>query len=122
MTPEAGGGSVVGMDTGVIVCLTRCVPCQFQQHPGGPHWADDEDRAHAAATGQPEPTGQCGCHCTADPPYEMEPDGPDLDFVPLSAGPCSICGEHEACGYDNEGRALIHALGWDEDEPDEVAL
>lgn len=90
-----------------------------QQHPGGPHpWAGDEDRADAAERGLPEPTGPCGCYCAADPPYDMEPDEPDLDVVPLNAGPCSVCGEHDACGYDAEGRALIHANGWDEDEPE----
>ncbi|MCG6493405.1 hypothetical protein [Kitasatospora sp. A2-31] len=58
--------------TGAIICPTLCWPCQFGQHytPPAPHpWADDEDRAHAAATDQPEPTGNCGCWCakTAEP-------------------------------------------------------
>lgn len=33
--------------------------------------------------------------------------------LPISAGPCPVCGEFEACGYDAEGRALIHALASD---------
>jgi hypothetical protein len=49
-----------------IICATRCEPCMYGQHyqPPAPHpWAGPEDIAHAAATGQPEPTGNCGCHC-----------------------------------------------------------
>ena len=54
-----------------IVCYSRCWPCQFGQHydPPQPHtWADDEDRAHAKATGQHEPTGNCACHCAKQDP------------------------------------------------------
>jgi hypothetical protein len=48
------------------------------------------------------------------PPYEEpEIDGPDID-VQMRAEPCTVCGEAGACGYDAEGRALIHAIG-DED-------
>lgn len=25
--------------------------------------------------------------------------------------PCPVCGSDDACGYDSEGRPLIHALG-----------
>lgn len=49
-----------------IVCYSRCWPCQFDQHydPPTPHpWADDDDRAHAKATSQTEPTGNCACRC-----------------------------------------------------------
>lgn len=49
-----------------IICATKCEPCMFGQHysPFGEHpWAGPEDVAHAAATGQPEPTGTCGCYC-----------------------------------------------------------
>ena len=54
----------------VIVCYSRCWNCMFDQHydPPTPHpWADDEDREHAAATGQTEPTGNCACHCAREP-------------------------------------------------------
>jgi hypothetical protein len=49
-----------------IICPTRCEECMYGQHhvpPSPHHWAGPEDVAHAAATGQPEPTGNCGCHC-----------------------------------------------------------
>ncbi|MFD7554155.1 hypothetical protein ACFV9E_06395 [Streptomyces sp. NPDC059835] len=49
-----------------IVCYAQCVPCQFGQcrptptpHP----WAGPDDIEHAAATGRPEPTGNCACDC-----------------------------------------------------------
>lgn len=51
-------------DPGVIICLTQCWPCMTDScyetprlHP----WADQDDIDHAAATGQPAPTGWCGC-------------------------------------------------------------
>ena len=45
-------------------------------------------------------------------PFE---DGPDLDDTTNQDKPCPLCGEHGACGYDAEGRALIHALDATED-------
>jgi hypothetical protein len=37
---------------------------------------------------------------------DMEPVGYDeLDIL----APCEVCGESGACGYDSEGRPLIHA-------------
>ena len=93
--------------------LTRCEPCMFGQHPGGAHgWAGVEDIEHAKTTGQPDPSNQrCGCDCTDGPALD-EPEPPDLDgldevtFSDLE--PCKVCGEHGPCGYDAEGRALIH--------------
>lgn len=53
----------------VVVCRTRCTPCQFGEHHTPHHWhtwAEREDIDHAAATGQPDPsTSRCGCHCAA---------------------------------------------------------
>jgi hypothetical protein len=49
-----------------IICHTKCEPCMFGFHydPPAPHpWAGPEDIDHARETGQPEPTGNCGCHC-----------------------------------------------------------
>jgi len=49
-----------------IVCHAQCVPCQFgqcQPTPTPHPWAGAEDREHAAAIGQPEPTGNCACNC-----------------------------------------------------------
>ncbi|MFE9064858.1 hypothetical protein [Streptomyces violaceusniger] len=49
-----------------IICYAKCEPCMFGQHyepPQAHPWAGPADIAHAAATGQPEPTGNCGCHC-----------------------------------------------------------
>lgn len=54
-----------------IVCATKCEPCMYGQHYGepAPHpWAGPEDIEHAAKTGQPEPTGICGCHCAKPRP------------------------------------------------------
>lgn len=58
-------------ETPAIVCWSRCWTCMFDQHydPPTPHsWADDEDIAHAKATGQPEPTGNCACRCAQPRP------------------------------------------------------
>lgn len=43
-------------------------------------------------------------------------DGPELDDTTNQDKPCPLCGEQGACGYDNEGRPLIHALDAQEDE------
>lgn len=44
--------------------------------------------------------------------YRQE-DGPDYDIpedyeVPIQLGPCPVCHELGACGYDAEGRPMIH--------------
>lgn len=48
----------------------RCGACEYLgEHPNRPHsWADAEDIAHAAATGQPEPTETCACPCAKEQP------------------------------------------------------
>lgn len=49
-----------------IVCYAKCEPCQYGSHYDPPKvhgWAGTEDIDHARATGQPEPTGRCGCRC-----------------------------------------------------------
>lgn len=58
-----------------IICYTRCVPCQFggcYDPPQAHRWAGPGDIKHAQATGQPEPTGICGCPC-AHPTTEEVP-------------------------------------------------
>lgn len=53
-------------ETPAIICYTKCESCMYGYHyePPRPHrWAGDEDIDHAKATGQPEPTGNCGCWC-----------------------------------------------------------
>lgn len=104
---------------GALVCLARCEPCQWGQHPGGEHpWAGPEDLAHAAATGQ-SADGVCGCDCTREAAVE-ETDEPAVEFVPIDGPPpCHLCGADGACGYDDEGRPYIHA-SWDEDDTEEV--
>ena len=56
----------------VMVCLTRCYPCQFDEHPGRPHtWMAQDDAEHA---GHPWPLpdetaaeNPCGCRCAEEP-------------------------------------------------------
>jgi len=49
----------------IVVCYSKCWSCQFGEHTSEWHgWADEEDIAHAAETGQPDPSKQrCGCYC-----------------------------------------------------------
>jgi hypothetical protein len=96
---------------GVIICWTKCWPCNFGQHPGGEHtWADADDIEHAQNTGQPDPSSQsCGCWCVKEAPT-TEDGPPELDFVPLVDEPCPVCDSTTACGWDAEGRPLIHAV------------
>lgn len=52
----------------LCVLTTQCFECQYtgeHRNPPAWHtWADDADIAHAAATGQPDPTAsRCGCPC-----------------------------------------------------------
>lgn len=42
-----------------------------------------------------------------DDPDGLYYDGPDVD-VALSQQPCPTCGSSAACGYDSEGRPMIH--------------
>ncbi len=93
----------------VVHCHTkRCWGCILGQCPGGVHtWADLDDIAHAESTGRPDPSDQrCGCDCT-NRPAVAEPE-PDWDWEPLALEPCALCGEVAACGYDAEGRPMIH--------------
>jgi hypothetical protein len=93
----------------------RCEPCTWRSHPGGPHdWAGPEDVAHAANTGQPDPTGQrCACDCFDQPATDEPPFGDDES---LTDQPCVVCGEAGACGYDAEGLPMIHATWIEDDE------
>jgi hypothetical protein len=57
----------------VMVCLTQCYPCQFNEHPRGPHtWMAEDDAEHA---GHPWPlppeiaaAHPCGCRCAKETP------------------------------------------------------
>ncbi|MEU6057964.1 hypothetical protein [Streptomyces sp. NPDC047097] len=67
-TSEVAAALVAALrgETPAIICPTRCEPCMYDQHytAPAPHpWAGPEDIEHARATGQPEPTGSCGCWC-----------------------------------------------------------
>lgn len=51
------------------------------------------------------------------PPGWSEDDDPAPEVDPQFATlPCPVCGSSGACGYDSEGRALIHADGGNNDE------
>jgi len=53
-------------------------------------------------------------HVYATPTWDDDDAGPDIDAA-LNVGTCQTCGAEGACAYDQEGRALIHAEG-DEDD------
>lgn len=43
--------------------------------------------------------------------WDVEPSSIDLDDMATFSGtlsPCPECGQHGACAYDAEGRAMIH--------------
>jgi hypothetical protein len=44
----------------------------------------------------------------------------DSDYDGIADLPCATCGEPGACGYDAEGRPMIHAV-WLEDDSEEDA-
>jgi hypothetical protein len=103
-------------DDGTIVHYVACWNCLLHMCPGGPHdWADEDDIEHARLTDQPDPTGQpCNCTCASGPVLE---EGPEREWdESLDLAPCPICGAEAACGYDADGRPLIHALGEEEGE------
>lgn len=103
------------------VHYARCEPCMFGSHPGGWHsWAGPEDRIAALKAGKPDPIDKrCACDCTErDPEPYPEPEFDD-DYDGVADLPCAICGEAGACGYDTEGRPLIHAT-WLEDDDEET--
>lgn len=41
--------------------------------------------------------------------YEEYIDFDDIDHSPELPNPCKVCGELTACGYDSEGRPMIHS-------------
>lgn len=47
---------------------------------------------------------------------ELDFDEPDDDTPEDYGGPCEVCGQRGACGYDALGRPLIHPA-YAEDEP-----
>lgn len=43
--------------------------------------------------------------------YEPFDDGTDQDLdAAVSSPPCTLCGASGACGWDSEGRPMIHAI------------
>ena len=60
----------------VIICYTKCWPCQLGQHDGGTHtWMDAEDIEHAGNIPMPTTpqewahlaaTHPCGCYCAKE--------------------------------------------------------
>ena len=48
------------------------------------------------------------------PPADGDDDWDPLE--PVSLGVCPVCGSTTACGYDEQGRALVHATEDDEDD------
>jgi hypothetical protein len=42
--------------------------------------------------------------------HELAEELEDIETPTLVGSPCPECGAAGACGYDTEGRALIHAL------------
>lgn len=104
---------------GTRIQYARCWPCQTGQCPGGLHtWADPDDVAHALKTGQPDPSqSKCGCVCADGPVLAQGEPHDDWSDEFSDANECPVCGADGACGYDSEGRALIHALPIDDEEP-----
>lgn len=67
-TPEQAAALLAALrgETPAIICYAKCEPCMYGCHYDEPQphpWAGPEDIEHAAATGQAEPTGNCGCYC-----------------------------------------------------------
>lgn len=119
--PQVAGAYVSGRYA--VICYTKCWPCQFGQHHTPPQWhtwADDDDIRHAVTTCRPDPsTSRCGCPC-ADPDAQQpdwgdgEPDlddyGPDGGVESYTQEPRPVCEATGACGWDAEGRPLIHVM------------
>jgi hypothetical protein len=72
-TPEEAAEQLAAALRGeipAIICYAKCESCMFGYHYDEPvphPWAGPEDLEHAAATGQPEPTGACACWCAKPP-------------------------------------------------------
>lgn len=97
------------------VHYARCEECQCGSHypkPTWHSWAGYDDIDHADATGQADPSGQrCACPCVDTPGFCAEhayPEPEIIEVVSLNSEPCGECGEVGACGYDAEGRPMIH--------------
>ena len=55
-------------------------------------------------------------HVFGGAPMEPEVDFDADDDADRIRVPCSLCGEFGACGYDEQGRPLIHATDEADDE------
>lgn len=113
------------------VHYARCESCQVGYHYPAPtwhSWAGPEDIEHAKATGQADPSkGRCGCPCVTDAEFcssrtaevmsragEASYLQEQVERLSLDGVPCEVCGSNGACGYDTEGRAMIHVQPADE--------
>lgn len=54
-----------------------------------------------------EPDFVCGL--APPPPPEPVWDDPEPEPDDLRLPPCTVCGSSTSCGYDDEGRPMIHA-------------
>lgn len=54
-------------------------------------------------------------HVFGQPTWDDDDAGPDLDAA-LNVGVCLECGSSGACGYDAEGRPMIHVVPETEEE------
>lgn len=103
--------------TGLIVCTQGCCagcqdcygygigchqdPCRCE-HDCNCRWADEDD--------DPKWRDGCARHDSAtDRRGEIERSEPEFDEPMLQfEDPCPTCGERGPCGYDQEGRVLVH--------------
>lgn len=86
-----------------------CWPCWAQIAFGEEDATRDHDWIMDGAR-----CGVCGAH-KAPPPDETGEE-PDDQPEQIDAVPCPMCGQPGACGYDEQGRALIHAIPADDGE------
>jgi hypothetical protein len=49
------------------------------------------------------------------PAWDDDDAGPDIDAA-FNVGTCQTCGADGACGYDAEGRPMIHADNEEDDQ------
>lgn len=85
--------------------IVEQVICRACDENLGPLESDPE-RQYEQVT----PTGSCWPCAMGEPVYTAEDWDPSHEaFGPLIADPCPECGAVGACGWDSEGRALIHA-------------
>lgn len=83
-------------------------PCRCEK-PCTCRWADEDDDPRWRAGCERHDASQDGRRLAE----QEDVEAPDVEELGFGIDPCPECGSTGACGYDDEGRPLVHAIAVD---------